>query len=130
MRVPQWVARFNRRYTNRAALPVVGHLPALGILEHVGRRTGHRYRTPLLVFTTDDGFAILVGYGPQTQWLRNVQAGGPTSIYKHGRSVAVGNPVLKDKKEVAGRVARSSRWFYRLFPYDESVLVLTRLTQA
>ena len=30
----------------------------MGILEHVGRRSGKRYRTPLNVFSTADGVAI------------------------------------------------------------------------
>ena len=36
----------------------------MGILEHVGRRSGKRYRTPLNVFPTDDGVAVLSPMGP------------------------------------------------------------------
>ncbi|MGC2680208.1 MAG: nitroreductase family deazaflavin-dependent oxidoreductase, partial [Mycobacterium sp.] len=57
MRVSRRVANFNKRLTNPAALRVVDRMPGLGILYHVGRRSGARYRTPLLVFDTTDGFA-------------------------------------------------------------------------
>jgi deazaflavin-dependent oxidoreductase (nitroreductase family) len=36
----------------------------MGILEHVGRKSGKPYRTPLSVFSTDDGVAVLLTYGP------------------------------------------------------------------
>ncbi len=44
-----------------------------------GRRSGKRYRTPLNVFSTDDGVAILLTYGPNRDWLKNLTSAG------HGR---------------------------------------------
>ena len=131
VRVPRSVARFNRRFTNRAALRSVDcRLPVLGVLTHLGRKTGKRYRTPLLVFDTRDGFAILVGYGSQTHWVRNVLAGGEASIYKHGRTYAVRHPALKAKRDVVDQIGWPSRWLYRVFPYNDAVLVLTRSEDA
>ena len=130
MRVPRAVARFNRRITNPVALRVVDYLPALGILQHIGRRSGKHYRTPLLVFDTHDGYAVLVGYGPRTNWVRNVLAGGEAAIRKHGRTVAVGEPILMGKAEAAGLLRPHSQPLYRLFPYDEAALVLTKLRSA
>jgi deazaflavin-dependent oxidoreductase (nitroreductase family) len=126
MRVQRSVARFNRRFTNRLAVRVVGRMPALGILEHVGHRTGNRYRTPLLVFDTADGYALLIGYGPTTHWVRNVLALGSATIQKHGRTHLVGNPRVLSKDEAARTVKPLSRPLYHLFPYDEAVLVLTK----
>lgn len=126
MRVGRSVARFNRRFTNRAALRVVGRMPALGILEHTGHRTGNRYRTPLLVFDTADGYALLIGYGPTTHWVRNVVAHGSATIRKHGRTHQVTNPRILGKAEAAHAVKPLSRPLYLLFPYDEAVLMLTK----
>jgi hypothetical protein len=72
MRVPRVVARFNRRITNPAARSVAGWAPTLGILEHVGRNSGKRYRTPLTIFNTRDGYGILIGYGVESNWVQNV----------------------------------------------------------
>lgn len=123
--MPRRVAEFNKRVTNPAARTITPWLPHLGTLEHVGRKSGRRYRTPLLVFKTDDGYAILVGYGPQTDWLKNVLAGGPTVLRKRGRAVGLVNPRVVSKAEAAAHVVPRARLVYRAFPYNESVVLLT-----
>ncbi len=52
-------------------------------------------------------------------------AGGPASIHKHGKTVPVANPRLMSKAEAATLVTPSSRFFYRLHPYNEAALVVT-----
>src|SRR5882757_5257094 len=76
MQLPQWLARFNRYFTNPIHRMWAGWAPTMGILEHVGRKSGRPYRTPLTVFSTDDGVAILLTYGPNRDWLKNVVLGG------------------------------------------------------
>jgi deazaflavin-dependent oxidoreductase (nitroreductase family) len=126
MRVPRTVADFNRRVTNPAARSLTPWLPCLGTLEHVGRKSGRHYRTPLLVFETRNGFVILIGYGPETDWLKNVFAGGPTVLHKRGKAIALANPQIVSKAEAAPLITPAPRLFYRLFPYNEAALVLTR----
>ena len=126
MRVPRAVANFNRRVTNPVARSLTPWLPCLGTLEHTGRTSGRRYRTPLLVFKTQDGFAILIGYGPETDWLKNVLAGGPVVLHKLGKTIALGSPQIVSKAEGAPLIAPAPRLFYRLFPYNEATLVLSK----
>jgi deazaflavin-dependent oxidoreductase (nitroreductase family) len=126
MRVPRAVAKFNRRITNPVARSLTPWLPCLGTLEHVGRKSGRHYRTPLLVFKTQDGFVILIGYGPQTDWLKNVLAGGPTVLHKRGKALALASPRIVSKADAAPLVTPGPRLFYRLFPYNEAALVLTK----
>ena len=46
-----------------------------GMLEHVGRKSGKVYQTPLEVVTHDgDRFVIASGWGPRADWYLNVQA--------------------------------------------------------
>ncbi len=123
--MPRGVAEFNKRVTNPVARTITPWLPSLGTLEHVGRKSGKRYRTPLLVFRTHDGYAILIGYGLQTDWLKNVLAGGPTLLRKRGRAIALVNPQVVSKAEAAALVVPRSRLFYRAFPYNEAALLLT-----
>lgn len=125
MRVPRRVAQFNKRVTNPAARTITPWLPNLGTLEHVGRKTGKRYRTPLLVFKTHEGFAILIGYGLQTDWLKNVLAGGPILLRKHGRAIALFDPRVVSKPEAAAIVTGPSWLLFRAFPYNEAALLLT-----
>ena len=130
MRVPRAVANFNRRVTNPVARSLTPWLPCLGTLEHTGRTSGRRYRTPLLVFKTHDGFAILIGYGPETDWLKNVVAGGPLVLHKLGKTIALGNPQIVSKAEAAPLIAPAPRLFYRLFPYNEATVVLSKTGQV
>ena len=50
MRVPRAVAKFNSRITNPIALKFGLWAPTLGSREHVGRKSGKRYQTPLNIF--------------------------------------------------------------------------------
>ena len=124
MRVPRAVAKFNRRVTNPLALAAGLWAPTLGSLEHVGRKSGRRYRTPLNIFDTDDGFVILIGYGLESHWVKNVLAGGPATIHKQGKTVAVADPRLVSKAEGEPLVT-SAKVLYRLHPYNEATLVVT-----
>jgi deazaflavin-dependent oxidoreductase (nitroreductase family) len=124
MRVPRAVASFNRRITNPLALSLLGWAPLQGTLEHVGRKSGKRYRTPLNIFDTEDGYVIPVGYGLESHWVQNVLAGGPATIHKHGKTVQVANSRLVSKAEATPLVT-SSRLLFRLHPYNEAALVLT-----
>lgn len=104
-----------------------GWLPAFAILEHVGRRSGKPYRTPLNVFSADvdgrAGVAILLTYGPNRDWLKNITAAGGGRMRRYGKTFGVANPRRLTKAEAAPYV--SSRWrpvFARL-PFDEAVLL-------
>jgi deazaflavin-dependent oxidoreductase (nitroreductase family) len=124
VRVPRAVARFNRRITNPMALVLAGWAPTIGTLEHVGRKSGKRYRTPLNIFDTDDGYVILIGYGTGSHWVKNVLAGGSATVHKHGKTVQVGNPRMVSKAEGEPLVT-SGKLLYRLHPYNEAALVVT-----
>ena len=94
MPLPRSVARFNRLVLNHATRPMAGHLPGLGVVVHVGRRSGRQYRTPVNVFRRPGGFAIALTYGSDAQWTRNVLAAGHAEIQTHGRTQRVTNPRL------------------------------------
>jgi len=124
MRVPRAVARFNRHVTNPLALAFGGWVPTVGSLEHVGRKSGKRYRTPLNIFDTGDGYVILIGYGTESDWVKNVLAEGAATVHKHGKTVQVVDPRIVSKAEAAPLVT-SARILYRVHPYDEAALVVT-----
>ncbi|MEZ0338605.1 nitroreductase family deazaflavin-dependent oxidoreductase [Mycobacterium sp. pV006] len=126
MRMPKSAANFNQRVTNPAARAITPWLPGLGTLEHVGRKSGRRYRTPLLVFPTPDGFVILIGYGMESDWLKNVFAGGQAVLHKRGKKIVLADPRVVSKAEAAHLVMGPAGVFYRVFPYNEAALVLTR----
>jgi deazaflavin-dependent oxidoreductase (nitroreductase family) len=124
MQLPQWLARFNRHVTNPIQRLWAGWMPTMGILTHVGRRSGRQYRTPLTVFPTHDGVAVLLTYGPDRDWLKNLRATGGT-MRSSGRTFAVSDPRVMSKAEAAPSVTGWMRPLFSRLPFEQAVL-LTR----
>ncbi|WP_102144151.1 nitroreductase family deazaflavin-dependent oxidoreductase [Mycobacterium hubeiense] len=123
MQLPQWLARFNRYVTNPIQRMWAGWAPTFGILEHVGRKSGKVYRTPLSVFSTNDGVAIMLTYGPDRDWLKNLKAAGGGRMRRYGKTIELTDPRVVSKAEAAQSV--KGRWgpiFARL-PFEQAVLL-------
>ena len=123
MQLPQWLARFNRHVTNPIQRLWAGWAPTFGILEHVGRKSGRPYRTPLTVFSTSDGIAILLTYGPNRDWLKNITAAGNARMKRHGRTFTVTDPRVVSKAEAAGHVTGVARFLFGRMPFEQAVLL-------
>lgn len=92
MPLPAWLARANRRITNPILGRVSDTLPPLATLHHVGRTSGRTYETPIMAFRQASGFVVALTYGPQVQWLRNVEAAGGATIVQRHTAYVVGEP--------------------------------------
>lgn len=123
MQLPQWLARFNRYITNPIQRLWAGWLPTFGILEHVGRRSGRIYRTPLSVFSTDEGVAILLTYGPNRDWLKNITAAGGGRLRRYGKTFAVTQPRVVTRAEAAPLVRPGWRPIFTRLPFEQAVLL-------
>lgn len=124
MQLPQRLARFNRHVTNPIQRLWAGWAPTFGILEHVGRKSGKPYRTPLTVFPTDAGVAILLTYGPDRDWLKNITATGVATLRRHGRTLQLADPQVVTKAEAAAHVTdRFGRLMFGRLPFDQAVLL-------
>jgi deazaflavin-dependent oxidoreductase (nitroreductase family) len=123
MQLPQWLARFNRHVTNPIQRLWAGWAPTMGVLEHVGRRSGKPFRTPLTVFPTHDGVAILLTYGPDRDWLKNLNAAGGGTMRRYGRSLRVTDPQVMSKTEAAPAVTGWMRPLFALLPFEQAVLL-------
>ncbi len=127
MQLPQWLARFNRHVTNPIQRMWAGWAPTMGILEHVGRRSGRPYRTPLTVFNASvdgqDAVAVLLTYGPDRDWLKNVIAAGGGTMRRHGRSFRVTDPQVLPKADAARSVTGLTRPLFGRLPFESAVLL-------
>jgi deazaflavin-dependent oxidoreductase (nitroreductase family) len=123
MQLPQWLARFNRHVTNPIQRLWAGWAPTFGILEHVGRKSGKQFRTPLTVFSTDEGVAILLTYGPNRDWLKNVIAAGGGRIKRYGKTFGVTDPRVVSKAEAAASVTGLWQPIFGRLPFDQAVLL-------
>lgn len=104
-----------------------GWAPSFGILEHVGRRSGKPYRTPLTVFNAEvdgkPGVAILLSYGPDRDWLKNLNAAGGGTMRRHGKTFGVANPRTVTKEEAASHVIGAGRRVFPRIPFEQAVLL-------
>ena len=86
------LAKFNIVVTNRITGLFAGWLPGLGILTHVGRKSGKVYRTPINVFRAPNGFIIALTYSSKSEWVKNVIAGGGCELMTLGKNYHLSSP--------------------------------------
>lgn len=86
--------RVNRDFTNKLMGSVAGFVPPFALVHHVGRKSGHSYRTPVLAFATDAGYVTPLPYGTDTDWCLNVLEAGHCTLESLGRRIEVEHPRL------------------------------------
>ena len=59
------------------------------LVEHVGRRSGKHYETPIIVAPVDAGFVAELTYGPKVAWYQNAQAAGGCVLRYRGRPFVI-----------------------------------------
>jgi deazaflavin-dependent oxidoreductase (nitroreductase family) len=90
------IRQFNRAILNPLMLRIAGRRGSTypAVVCHVGRRSGRRYRTPVVALPVPDGFIIPLPYGSDTDWCRNVRAAGRFTIERGGQAYEVDSPTL------------------------------------
>lgn len=104
MPYPRWLAKlnkhvFNPREVRRGERPVV---------VHAGRSTGHTYRTPVDAHPTRHGYVLVVRYGPDSDWVRNILAAGSANLVIGGVEHPLGEPRLVTQDEAIEQLADPS----------------------
>lgn len=122
MAAPRWLARFNRRFTNRVLGVVAPRAPGFGVIVHQGRRSGRLYRTPVNVFRTADGYMVALTYGAESDWVKNVLAAGGCELVNRGRTVRLRAPRVV-QEEGQRQVPRPVGLFLRLLGVTEFLLL-------
>lgn len=93
MPLPRVLARANLAFVNRLLAPVAARLPGLGVVEHVGRRTGSLRRNPIAIFRRGrDRYVVALWYGPDAEWVRNVVASGGCRVRSRGQWLELTEP--------------------------------------
>jgi deazaflavin-dependent oxidoreductase (nitroreductase family) len=72
----------------------------LGLIEHVGRKSGTVRRTPIHPMPTADGFRIIVPIGERSEWARNVLAAGHCRLVLGDRVLDLDQPTFETPTEV------------------------------
>jgi deazaflavin-dependent oxidoreductase (nitroreductase family) len=116
------MARFNRVVTNRITRPVAGLLPGFALIVHRGRKTGAEYRTPVNAWLDDNSVIVALTYGPDTDWLKNLEAAGGGEVIAGRHSYRVGSPRLIGAEGMT-RMPGVARPILRAIDVDEFALL-------
>jgi deazaflavin-dependent oxidoreductase (nitroreductase family) len=115
-RVLDTIRRFNKRRLNPAMLHLAGrrHWYAAR-LEHVGRRSGRPYATPVVARLVPGGYAVPLPYGTGVDWLRNLRASGHGWLTVGGQRHPVSDPRVVPTEELAAELDPLYRRMSRLY---------------
>ena len=97
MPLPRWLAKINKRVFNPGQVKK-GKRP---VVAHVGRSSGVTYRTPMDAHATNGGFVLVVRYGPESDWVRNILAAGAATLRVGGQDHPLTAPRLVTREEAA-----------------------------
>ncbi len=101
MPYPRWLAKINKRLFNPGQVRK-GKYP---VVTHIGRTSGHTYRTPLDAFPTKTGYVLVARYGPESDWVQNVLAAGEATLRVDGTEHLLGSPRLVDLDDALDALA-------------------------
>lgn len=79
------LARANRRVANHVTRPIAVRAPYMAVVVHTGRRSGRRYRTPVMILAAPEGYTVALVYGMESDWVKNVLAAGACDLEIRGR---------------------------------------------
>lgn len=120
MPLPHAVATFNRKFTNRALSHLSGFGP-FGVIEHIGRRSGRVHRTVILAFRRGDHVTIALTYGPDVDWLRNIETAGGARLHCGSAVLDLGPVVHLSTAEGRARMPSPVRVALRAIAVTEFV---------
>ena len=104
MAYPRWLAKINKWLFNPGQVRK-GRYP---VVTHVGRKSGKTYQTPLDAFPTTTGYVLVARYGPESDWVQNVLAGGEAAGRRrraHTRLASTGRSRYCARCACCGRAA-------------------------
>jgi deazaflavin-dependent oxidoreductase (nitroreductase family) len=110
------VRRMNRSVTNPRVMRTAGNAGTqTSVIEHVGRRSGRTYETPVDIIETTTRLLIALPYGARTDWLRNVLAAGTATVVSKGRRIEVERPAVVATADVEELIPARTMRTLRLF---------------
>jgi deazaflavin-dependent oxidoreductase (nitroreductase family) len=101
MHFPRFMRHVNRVVTNRLMGTFAWLVPPLAVVHHVGRKSGRRYRSPVVAFHDAGAFVIPLTYGRDVDWARNLLHAGGGELERMGRRVTLRNPRIVGTDEAA-----------------------------
>ena len=116
------------KYFNKIVVPLAGHrfIPVWAVLRHRGRKSGKTYTTPVAVIPTETTLVIALPYGPGTDWVRNIRAGGRCTIRWKGADHECLNPTFVGKDVAVAASRGVTRRILRRIEFRHGFIQLDR----
>ncbi|BEK87879.1 nitroreductase [Nocardia seriolae] len=100
---------------NPVVRPVAPFLPGFAVIEHVGRRSGQPYATPVNAFRVGGRLYVAMGHG-RTDWIRNTLAAGEAGARYAFRHYRLVNPRVVGRGEAGSEFPLAARIAARRLP--------------
>lgn len=118
------IRRMNKAVFNPSALATAGAPgSATSVVEHIGRRSGATYRTPIGIVESDAGYLVTLPYGTTADWVKNVLAAGSANLIHEGATVSVVRPEVVPLGAVEGMLSAREVRNARLFGIDRFLVL-------
>ncbi|MEC4835193.1 nitroreductase family deazaflavin-dependent oxidoreductase [Mycobacteroides chelonae] len=111
------VRRFNRAVTNPRVMTTAGTAStSTAVIHHTGRNSGRAYETPVEAFDTHEKTVlILLPYGANADWVRNVIARGGAELVRAGETLRLTDPRVVRTAEVRTQLPAKELRMQRVF---------------
>ena len=123
MHIPHFMRRVNRVLTNPLMGTFAWLVPPLAVVHHVGWKTGHAYRTPVVAFRSRAGIVIPMTYGRDVDWARNIVRARGCELERGGRRIVLRDPRIVGFDRAARRLPAALRPFFRAVDFPGYVLL-------
>ena len=123
MHLPRVMRRVNRVFTNPLMGTFAWLVPPLAIVQHVGRKSGKRYRTPVVAFRSKSGFVIPMTYGRDVDWARNIIKARGCTVTQMGQRFELRNPRIVGFQGAESRLPALARPALRAADFPGYVLL-------
>jgi len=123
MPIPKQITIINKHITNRFFILFAGWIPPLAIVEHRGRVSGRRYKTPILAFPTSNGYVFALTYGRNVDWVKNLQASGRGVLKYNGDADPIHSLRYTSIEDVKEMLPVMVRLFLRILKVNDFLRV-------
>ncbi|MCP4436740.1 MAG: nitroreductase family deazaflavin-dependent oxidoreductase [Actinomycetia bacterium] len=116
------VRSMNRRVFNPKQMETAGSPGAsASVIRHTGRRSGTTYETPIVAIDGGEDFVIVLPYGTQADWFRNVTASGSAEIVHEGEAWELVDPRVVSVQSADEVFTDADRRTHSLFNVTEAL---------
>ena len=125
------IRAFNKQTLNPLMLRFAGRnrLP-FAVVYHVGRRSGKKFETPIIVERVRNGFVIALTYGPNVDWYRNLIAAKGGKLRWHNIIYDIETPEPIEMSEGLSHFPLPARAILRLTHTNEFLMAKQRRIAA